>query len=29
MNDPDIKAYLSQIGIRKISELDTAFIETY
>lgn len=29
MNDPDIKAYLSQIGIRKISELDTALIETY
>lgn len=29
MKEPDIKEYLSQIGIRKISELDTALIETY
>lgn len=29
MKEPDIKEYLSQIGIRKISELDTALIEMY
>lgn len=29
MNDSNIKEYLSQIGIRKISELDTALLETY
>lgn len=29
MNDPAIKDYLSQIGIRRISELDTALIEHF
>lgn len=29
MLDPEIKEYLSQIGIRKITELDTALVETF